>query len=229
MESALVSLNYPTGIIHQEARPEYSRAYRSATADQLGQPVVEVQTITPKYRNRVTSELRCVIAGAAGKKIGSAATAFSRGAMLSGLWASQRHEYPVTVKSGYSVSDVILSPEKVLYTGISKPDLMIVLSPEGLAKARAYVGKLSADDTLYINASLLPVETQARQVLLDFDKAGIWARRKEYWAAMALAEVLRHRQFYPIEAFEEAILCQRSYAQENLAAVEASKALRVLN
>ena len=102
--------------------------------------------------------------------------------MLSGLWASQRNEYPVTVKSGYSVSEVILSPEEILYTGISKPDFMVVLFPEGLGKVRSRIEKLSARDTLYINAKLLPVETCARKVILNFDNTGIWAAKKAYWA-----------------------------------------------
>ena len=50
-------------------------------------------------------------------KIGSAATIFCQGAILSGLWATQRNEYPVTVKSGHSISEIVLSPQEILYTG----------------------------------------------------------------------------------------------------------------
>ena len=54
--------------------------------------------------------------------------------MMSGLWATQRDDYPVSVMSGYSVSEVILSRDEILYMGIEKPDILAVLTPEGLSQ-----------------------------------------------------------------------------------------------
>jgi len=84
-----------------------------------------------------------MIAGAAGQKIGTAAAMFCRGAILAGLWATQQNDYPVTVKTGHSTADVILSPQPVLHLGITDPDVMIVLFSEGLAKERARIGRHS--------------------------------------------------------------------------------------
>jgi pyruvate/2-oxoacid:ferredoxin oxidoreductase beta subunit/Pyruvate/2-oxoacid:ferredoxin oxidoreductase gamma subunit len=221
LDSTLDSLNYATGIIHQEPRPEYSRAYRKATSGQTGQPVLAAHPLKAKYRSNIISKLNCIIAGAAGQKIGSAASALSRGAMLSGLWVTQRNDYPPTVKSGYSVSELILSPEEICFTGIAKPDLMIVLFPEGLAKVRSRVESLTENDTLYINSKLLPVKTRAKTISIDFSKAG----KKQYWAMMAMAVVLRHSQLYPLEAFKEAVSIRKEFAEENLAAIERSKRL----
>jgi Pyruvate/2-oxoacid:ferredoxin oxidoreductase gamma subunit len=145
--------------------------------------------------------------------------------VLSGLYAAQRNDYPVTVKSGHSVSDVILSPNPIGYTGILRPQLMIVLFKEGLARVRAQLAEVSEEDTLVINQDLLPVETKAQVIALDFRKAGGGASKKESWAVVALAATLTKLSFYPLEAFKEAVGARSEFAAENLAAIEAGVGL----
>jgi Pyruvate/2-oxoacid:ferredoxin oxidoreductase gamma subunit len=147
------------------------------------------------------------------------------GAVLSGLWVTQRDDYPVTIMSGHSVAEVILSPEEIFYTGIPKPDALLLLAPEGLKVVQRQLAALTAQDTLYVHTALLPIETPARVVPLDFAKAGRVDRRS--LAAAAIAAFLRHTNVYPLEALQEAIRrTQRpQIAAENLAAVEASAGL----
>jgi 2-oxoglutarate ferredoxin oxidoreductase subunit beta len=222
LENMLVSAGFATGILHQEERAEYSRAYRVAVSDQAGRPVLPAHLLDTRYESRLAATLYCCIAGMAGKKIGTAAAAFSQGAILSGLWATQRNDYPVTVRSGYSVSEIMLSRDDTFQPGSFDPDLMVVLFPEGLKQERDRIAGLPPGATLFIDAALLPVKTAARVVPLDFSGTN---RRKEYWAVMAMAEVLRHLPIYPLEAFKEAVTLRKDFAQENLEAVEASVGL----
>ena len=224
LEETLVSLNFKTGVLHREERPEYSRAYREATADQAGRPVSAGRLVQPGYGHQLEAPLSCVIAGAAGKRIGTAAEALSLGAVYAGLYATQRDEYPVTVKSGFSLSEVILSPGETLFTGVPKPDLMVVLFPEGLKKISGKLDALTEDDRLFIDAALLPVETRARIIPLDFSKTKM---KREYWALMAMAEVLHQTGIYPLEAYREAAGLRAKYAEANLAAIDASRDLIV--
>jgi Pyruvate/2-oxoacid:ferredoxin oxidoreductase gamma subunit len=219
LEEAMETYGFARGVLRREPRPEYTRAYREAVSDQVGKPVATLPGIEPEYDHSLTSPLCMVVAGAAGKRIGSAAAAFCRGAVLSGLWATQRNEYPVTVRAGYSISEVILSPQEIRYTGIQKPDLMLVLFPEGLDKAHRQIDSLTADDTLYLNGQLTTVTTPTQKVVLDFRKSG---KRSEYWAIMALAELLRRSRIYPLEAFRQALAAQEKFAEENLAAMDAN-------
>ncbi|MEJ2262522.1 MAG: thiamine pyrophosphate-dependent enzyme [Anaerolineales bacterium] len=221
LEETLANLNFTTGILQHSARREYSRAYRAAVADQKGLPTLEARTIQSKYTSTLTSAMNLVIAGKAGMKIITAATLFSRGALLSGLWASQRSDYPVTVKSGYSLSEVNLSPNEIPFTGVPKPDLMLVLAPEALSKVGAKISALGESDRLYIDADLMPVDTRARIIPLHFDRT----RLKRHWAITALAALLQHASIYPLEAFREAVSKDEAYARENLVAVEASEGL----
>jgi Pyruvate/2-oxoacid:ferredoxin oxidoreductase gamma subunit len=225
LENTLSALNFSTGTVHQSARPEYSRAYRQSVAAEVGKEPMPVRPIQAKYHSELDKRLGCVIAGAAGKKINSAAASFCRGAVLSGLWATQRNDYPVTVKSGHSVSEVIFAPQEIGYTGIARPDLMVVLFKEGLASVRHQLAAMTEADTLIISSDLLPIQTKAKTLTLDFKLTGRWAGKKEVWAMIALAAALRQMTIYPLEAFKEAVSGRSEFAEDNLAAIEAGESL----
>lgn len=201
LEAEMEGLGFSTGILHRQERREYSHLYREAMAEQLGQPSLPARPIPTKFKSNLQTRLSCLIAGAAGQRIGTVASALCRGALLSGLWASQRNDYPVTVRSGYSLAEVILSPEKIGYSGVSKPDLLLVLSSEGLSQVREQLTSLTEGDTLFIESGLLPVETRARVIPLELRGK---AKRQE-WSLKAIAGMLETMGIYPLGAFEEAL------------------------
>jgi pyruvate/2-oxoacid:ferredoxin oxidoreductase beta subunit/Pyruvate/2-oxoacid:ferredoxin oxidoreductase gamma subunit len=225
LDRTLAELNFKTGILHQAERPEYSRAYRESVASEKGKTPMPVRGMSAKYSSVLERRLECVIAGAAGKKINSAASLFCRGAVLAGLYATQRNDYPVTVKYGHSVSEVILSPQEIGYTGIVQPQIMIVLFKEGLARVKAQLAAMSEQDSLIIHKDLLPVETRAQVLALDFSQLGRGASKKESWTVMALAAALAKLEIYPLEAFKEAVGARSEFAAENLSAIEAGVSL----
>jgi len=225
LENTISTLNFTTGIIHQSTYPEYSRAYRQSVADERGKTPIPARLIQPKYDSYLDKRLGIVIAGAAGKKINSAATLFSRGAVLSGLWASQRNDYPVTVKSGHSVSEVILAPKEISYTGITRPEIMLLLFKEGLTEVRNQLAAMTEKDTVFINRDILPIQTEAKIIVLDFKHTGSWMNKKQYWSIIALAKLLCEMQIYPLETFKEAVSASSEFAGDNLAAIEVGETL----
>jgi hypothetical protein len=143
------------------------------------------------------------------------------------LWASQRNDYPVTVKSGHSVSEVILAPDRIGYNGISTPGLVLLLFKEGLPLVQAHLAEMTEDHTLIINSSLLPILTKARIFPIDFSQTGRWAGKKEYWAMIALARGLSILRIYPLQAFREAVSARSEFAADNLAAIETGENLNL--
>jgi pyruvate/2-oxoacid:ferredoxin oxidoreductase beta subunit/Pyruvate/2-oxoacid:ferredoxin oxidoreductase gamma subunit len=222
LEAAMAERGLSRGIVHREERAEYSRAYRELVAAQAGQRVLSPQPLPTRYESGVRKKTHIVIAGAAGQKIRSTATILGRAAVLAGLWATQRDDYPVTVQTGHSVSEVILSLEEIHYTGIPSPDLMLVLAPEGLKVARRTLERLGPQARLYIRSDLLPVETEAQLVPLALASVG-----KKDQAMMALAALVGDTGLLPLEALREAITVgqKAEVARENLAALEAGVAL----
>jgi 2-oxoglutarate ferredoxin oxidoreductase subunit beta len=225
LENTLSALQFPTGIVHQSSYPEYSRAYSQSVANEKGKAPMPSRPIQTKYKSGLDKRLGIVIAGAAGKKINSAAALFCRGAVLSGLWATQRNDYPVTVKSGHSVSELILAPKEISYTGITKPDVMILLFKEGLATVQRQLAAMTGQEILIVNSDLLPLQTKAKTLVLDFTLSGSLTNKKEEWAMIALSKLLYEMQLYPLEAFKEAVSIGSKFAEENLAAIEAGETL----
>jgi 2-oxoglutarate ferredoxin oxidoreductase subunit beta len=223
----LKELNFLTGIVHQSIRPEYSVAYRYAVAGEAGKEAMPVRAIETKYASDLKRRMGVVMAGSAGKKINSAATLFCRGAVLSGLWATQRNDYPVTVKSGHSVAEVIVGRREIGYTGISKPEVMLLLFKEGLGIVRSQLATMNEEDFLFVNADLLPIETRAKVIAMDFKQIEGWGNKKEYWAIIAMAAILKELKIYPLEAFKEAVAGRPEFAEENLKAIEAGEGMEL--
>jgi pyruvate/2-oxoacid:ferredoxin oxidoreductase beta subunit len=225
MEATLEELGFSQGVIQQTSRTEYSQAYRRMVMKAIEQPVQPLMQVNPKYESKLSDRFGLIILGAAGMKIKSAATRFNYGALLSGLWTSQRNDFPVTVKSGFSLSELILSPQEMTFTRISKPDVLIVLFPEGLSKAEPYFERMTRNDVVYINADLMPIKTEAKIIPLEMNKG-----KKQYWAFAALAEVLRRTEIYPIDALREAAVMHTRFADEYLAILDADpKLVRTTN
>lgn len=201
LEAEMRALGFASGILYRRAGGEYSRLYREALADPRGQTSLPPRPIAAKYSHSLDTRLSCLIAGSAGQRIGSAARALCRGALLSGLWASERTDYPVTVRSGYSLAEVILSPEEIGYRGVTKPDLLVVLSSEGLAQVRAQLSSLTEAEHLFIETGLLPVETHAQIVPLELRGK---VKRQE-WSLKAIGRLVETTGIYPLAAFEETL------------------------
>lgn len=223
LEATLEELGLPTGILHKEDRAEFSRAYRQASESQLGQPALPLRAFNPgTYRSALTRRQHVVIAGAAGQRIRSSARVFGLGAALSGLHVTQRDDYPVTIMTGHSVSEVILSPDEVGYTGVRRPDLLLVLAPEGLGKVRHHLAAMTEEQVAYVTSDLLPVPTQARIVKLDLERMPARVTRRELGMA-AVAAALQHSRLYPLDALRQAIREEQrpDVAEANLRLVDA--------
>lgn len=222
----LTGLQLPTGVIHREERPEYASAYREVYAGELGKPTLPLRAITPKYTAKLNRKFHIVVAGSAGGKVRSAARFIGTGGIYAGLWATQQDDYPTTVMSGHSVSEIILSPTEITYTGIRKPDALILLSQDGYKKVTHHLPRMTPDDWLFVTPEFAGVECAARKVVLDFAAAGVRAARKNT-ALIAIAAAMRALDLYPFEAFEEAVRAgsKGAYLEENLQALAESKKL----
>jgi len=222
----LAGMELPTGVIHREERPEYAAGYRAKYAEELGKPALPIKPIVPKYAARLDRKFHIVVAGSAGGKVRSAARFIGTAGVYAGLWATQRDDYPTTIMSGHSVSEIILGPTEITYTGILKPDALILLTQDGYKKVAHHLPRLTPEDWLFVVPEFAQVPTQARKVVLDFAAAGVRTARKNT-ALIAIAAAMRQLDLYPMAAFEEAIRASSkgAYLEENLAALAESEKL----
>ena len=134
---------YELGVLRDEPRPTFGASYRErhAADEQPAPPRIAAQA----FEHRLVRPHGLVLAGSAGERVRTAATILARAALSCGLHVTQKNDNPVTQGTGFSVSEVILGPEPILYTGIERPDAVLVVSEDG-ARELAATGVLARVD-----------------------------------------------------------------------------------
>ncbi len=142
--------------------------------------------------------------------------------MLSGLWAAQRDDYPITVMTGHSIAEIVLSPREIDYTAITRPDAMILLSREGVAKVGSQLATMKPEDRVFALPEVADVKTSATVHVID--PAKIPSRLgKGSTALYCIAHALKELRVFPIEALEAAATLQPSeHAEKNAEAIRAA-------
>jgi pyruvate/2-oxoacid:ferredoxin oxidoreductase beta subunit len=167
-------------------------------------PQAEVQrpALSVTYRSTLDRPVSVVVAGTAGEHVQTAAQVLCTAAVMADLDCTQKNDNPVTVGSGFSLSEVILSPFAISFTGIAWPDAIIITSAEGLAEVRrrSLLGALApggivlADERLSVRGAIsLPLRTFAGPQ--DAALAGIaaWLTRTRIFPLEALAAAASQR------------------------------------
>jgi pyruvate/2-oxoacid:ferredoxin oxidoreductase beta subunit/Pyruvate/2-oxoacid:ferredoxin oxidoreductase gamma subunit len=117
-------------------RPTFNALHRYAMDSRAPRkPAPEFSSLPVK--SSLTYPLRIVIAGTAGERVQSSAALLCRAALSAGLYSTQKNDNPVTQGSGFSLSEICLSPQAIEYTGLESVDVIIAASQEGWDELRA--------------------------------------------------------------------------------------------
>jgi pyruvate/2-oxoacid:ferredoxin oxidoreductase beta subunit/Pyruvate/2-oxoacid:ferredoxin oxidoreductase gamma subunit len=222
LTTILDGLGFKAGLLHRESHPEFAAAYHQAARSKHGLPSPAPRPITPRFSSSLARTFRLVVAGSAGGKVKSAARLVGEAALLSGLWAAQRDDYPITVMAGHSIAEIVLSPREIDYTAITRPDAMILLSPEGVARVGPQLAAMEPEDQVFALAEVADVKTRATVHVIDPEK--IPARLgKGSVALYGIARALKQLRVFPIEAFAAAATLHPSeHAEKNVEAIRAA-------
>lgn len=156
VEELMDRLKMPKGIIHEGKRPRYDPKANRKKAVKRG---VELKV---EFQNELNSKLNILIAGGAGQKIASSATNLGRAGIISGLYATQKDDYPITVMTGYSNSEMILSPERIELPFFSRPDCAILLKDEGVQRAKELIQSMDKDGVIIADEDVNLPDTKAK-------------------------------------------------------------------
>ena len=141
---------------------------------------------------------RVLIAGSAGGGVQSAAQFLAQAGLAAGAFATKKGEYPITVGTGFSIAEVILSPHPIYYTGIEQPDVAIVVSVDGWQKIRS---RIYPETRLLVDRTV-PVEGDGNLQRFDWQKqAG--ARGA---ALLGIATWLQQEGVLPLETLKQVVL-----------------------
>ncbi len=188
------------GQLADDPRAEYSERCRQAY-QAAGGALPPRREIEVRHAHRLERQLGVVLAGRAGQKIRSAAALFAQAAIASGLHATQKDDYSITVMTGHSTSEVILGKERIDFTGIDVPDHVVLIAPEGVKQMRARLATLPETSTVYADQALELPATRARVHRLPLAEAA-QKTGKTSLGVLALACLLEHQGMFPRAALE---------------------------
>jgi len=224
LAETLESLGYETGVLHRSDLPEFSAAYREATEEERGKATLATKPLPASFEAKLDRRLRIVASGSAGGRVRTAMRLVARAGILSGLWVTQRDDYPITVKTGHSVSELILSPTEVSYTGIVRPDVLLILTEDGLTKARGHLAKMDSTGRVFVIPDFADVETAGQVTVIDPSKSPKKIGAGEL-ALYACTRAMVELGLLSGDSIKEAAGLQRAaFAKESLAVIEAALA-----
>ncbi|MCH7612235.1 MAG: 2-oxoacid:acceptor oxidoreductase family protein [Candidatus Marinimicrobia bacterium] len=198
------TLNMSSGILQETDRPSFQTSYNHIQEQTKSQKPMSGLVLETKFSSELDKPLRIVLAGAAGQKVISAGNLLASAATLSGLWTSRRADFPITIQTGFSVAEIVISPEPVLYSGIVKPDIAALMAPEGKAKITRLMNAMEETDTIYYAKGLGDVDSKAKQLPLNFPDSTIKDVRKNI-AVLTAGYLTRQLNMFPFEALKEAV------------------------
>ncbi len=219
MEALMADLDLAPGILYRREVAEYAVAYRAAHASEVADggrsPTRAIEVGRGAALDRSVSIL---VAGSAGGKVRSAARLVGEAAIRSGLWAIQRDDYPVTVQTGHSLAQLVLSPTEQPLVTVPAPDVLVLLTDDGLRKATSFLGAMQTDGIVVTVPEFAGVETPARVVVVDPASASTRVGKAELALVLLTAAVAR-LGLLPLEALRESARAG-AFAEANLAAIE---------
>lgn len=221
----LERFGFATGVLSRRQAPEYAREYRRVHEPERGKPTLAPQPITPVFSSALARRYALAVAGSAGGKVRSSTRLAGRAAILSGLWAAQRDDYPITVKTGHSLSELILAPEPIQHADVTRPDALVVLTEDGRRKAARFLRHMTAADCVFAPPELADLETAAERVVLGPAALKSPVGRGEA-ALVWLTAAVQRLGLFPVAALEEAARQgPGGRAAEHLRAIRAGQAL----
>lgn len=148
-------------LVHRKDREEFSSLYKKSIDKNSFDAILKKsdKTIQQEFTSSLEKEIGLVIAGTAGERVQLSSYILLQAAIASGLHATQKNDNPVTQGSGFSLSEVIISPRDIYYTGIEIPQYVVITSADGLREITAN-GLLSgcSDETFLLVDSSLHLE-----------------------------------------------------------------------
>ena len=182
------------------SRPAFVETYRTRHAALAPEP--PHPPLTAGYKSTLDRPVCIVVAGTAGEHVQTAAQVLCAAAVTAELDCTQKNDNPVTVGSGFSLSEVILSPFEISFTGIERPDAIIITSEPGLAEVRrrglpeklAAGGIVVAEQQLDVRGALnLPLRTVARPQDAALAGVAAWLARTRVFPVEALVDAANQR------------------------------------
>ncbi len=185
------------------------------TPERNTRSLLDMQDLKAHFTANISDRIGVVIAGSAGGGVQSAAKMLAQAGILSGLHASMKGEYPITVGTGFSVAEVILSKEPINYTGLEKPSVILVVTEDGWIKVK---DRISDKSQVFADAKIKTAENQETKEF--FKVAG-----NKGAALCAVSYWMKTSQVVPVEALLK-VVENHKYADSLIDAINSAEKIQ---
>ena len=169
------------GLVPENQRPEYGERYRTLAAEKTKFP--EPLIIEKEFEPLENRRWEILILGSAGMRIITAGDIICHAGITAGFNASIKNDYNITVLRGQSVSEILLDPDPIGYTGLDSPDVVLALSDEGVDRRQKIFAGLAPDAFVLKEKSVSIPDTAAQVEEIDFKTLKI---TRQDWALASL-------------------------------------------
>lgn len=154
-----------------------------------------LKKLTPEFTANIEDSIGIIIAGSAGGGVQSAANILAQAGILAGLHTSKKGEYPITVGTGFSVAEVILSKNPIHYTGLERPDVVMMVTNDGWNKVS---NRITDNSKIFIDSKITTgAPFESKPFLKTAGKKGAALSAIAYW--------IKETGVMPIEALLKVI------------------------
>jgi pyruvate/2-oxoacid:ferredoxin oxidoreductase beta subunit len=197
---ALNQLPPESGEVPENRRQEYGGHYRQTakTLKSVAPPVRVEKQFEPPQPGRHD----ILLLGNAGQRIITAGEILCLSGLTAGLHTTQKNDYNITVLRGPSISEMILSEERIDYAGIGMPNVILALSGEGVERRKPLFARLDKTSLVLQAPGVDLPPTEADVFPLEFKSHGI---RPQDWALAALAALAKQNRVISIGMLRTAL------------------------
>ena len=188
------------GVVIKNQRPEYGNRYRElsrGSRDSVALFSIEKIIDIPDRRRHGVA-----ILGSAGMRIVTAGDILCCAGLAAGMNVSMKSDYDITVLRGPSVSEILISAEKIGYSGLESPTVMLALSDEGVQRRRSVFAGMQPESFIIKEKNITLPETDAAVLPVDFSMYKI---KRQDWALAAVAVMAKKTDVLNREMLECAL------------------------
>jgi 2-oxoglutarate ferredoxin oxidoreductase subunit beta len=200
IEESLAKMPPIKSPVPENQREEYGRHYRNLASAQ--KRVSPPKKMTAQFDPIERKRMDVVILGSAGQRIITAGEILCLAGLAAGFQTTQKNEYNITVLRGHSITEVILSPQAIGYTGIERPDVILALSQEGVDRRKRLFDSLD-NSALILQAPGVSIPSCKAEILqTSFKSQKI---KSTDWALAAIIVLAKMNRVIHLEMLKSAL------------------------
>lgn len=138
------------GRIKKEKKNNYAENYKTQYPQKTKNKKNQSTAITAKAL-KLESELSVIFAGTAGEGVQFCSKSFMQSLVAQSLFTVQKNDNPVTIGTGFSMSEIKASSDEILYSAIESPDFLVITSADGYKRVKQ---EIQPNSFLIVDSSL---------------------------------------------------------------------------